>query len=62
MPTGDDEWQKEKNAYIQRYLVQTRDIDSQSITTEPSDSGMSGSSGYAPSELGRIEEPSGKYV
>lgn len=62
MQPGDDEWQKEKNAYIQRYLEQTRDIDSQSITTEPSDSGMPGSSGYAPSELDRIEEPSGKYV
>lgn len=61
MPTGDDEWQKEKNAYIKRYLEQTSDIDSQSITTEPSVSLMSGSSGYA-SELGRIEEPSGKYV
>jgi len=50
-----EEWQ-EKVAYIQSYLAQTKDIDTQSFT---SDSGISRSHG-APSELGGIEEPSGK--
>ena len=50
-----EEWQ-EKVAYIQNYLAQTKDIDTKSFTT---DSGISRSS-WAPSELGGIEEPSGK--
>ena len=50
-----EEWQ-EKVAYIQSYLAQTKDIDTQSFTSE---SGISRSHG-APSELGGTEEPSGK--
>ena len=52
-----EEWQ-EKSAYIQSYLEQTKDIDTQSFTTETSDSGMA-ESRVAPSELG-MEETSGK--
>ena len=52
-----EEWQ-EKSAYIQTYLEQTKDIDTQSFTTETSDSGMA-ESRVAPSELG-MEETSGK--
>ena len=53
-----EDWQ-EKVAYIQTYLEQTKDIDTQSFTTETSDSGISRS--YAvPSELGGPEEASGK--
>ena len=44
-----EEWQ-EKVAYIQSYLAQTKDIDTQSFTTETSDSGISRSQ-EAPSEL-----------
>ena len=53
-----EEWQ-EKVAYIQNYLAQTKDIDTQSFTTETSDSGISRSHA-APSELGGPEEASGK--
>ena len=53
-----EEWQ-EKVAYIQNYLAQTKDIDTQSFTTETSDSGISRSHA-APSELGGTEEASGK--
>ena len=53
-----EEWQ-EKVAYIQSYLAQTKDIDTQSFTTETSDSGISRSHA-APSELGGPEEASGK--
>ena len=53
-----EEWQ-EKVAYIQSYLAQTKDIDTQSFTTETSDSGISRSHA-APSELGGPEETSGK--
>ena len=49
---------QEKSAYIQSYLEQTKDIDTQSFTTETSDSGMA-ESRVAPSELG-MEETSGK--
>ena len=52
-----EEWQ-EKSAYIQSYLEQTKDIDTQSFTTETSDSRMA-ESRVAPSELG-MEETSGK--
>ena len=52
-----EEWQ-EKSAYIQSYLEQTKDIDTQTFTTETSDSGMA-ESRVAPSELG-MEETSGK--
>ncbi|CAH3017464.1 unnamed protein product [Porites evermanni] len=51
-----EEWQ-EKVAYIQSYLAQTKDIDTQSFTTETSDSGISRSHA-APSELGGPEETS----
>ena len=58
-PVGQmEEWQ-EKVAYIQNYLAQTKDIDTQSFTTETSDSGISRSHA-APSELGGPEEASGK--
>ena len=50
-----EEWQ-EKVAYIQNYLAQTKDIDTQSFTSESGISRLHG----APSELGGIEEPSGK--
>ena len=53
-----EEWQ-EKVAYIQSYLAQTKDIDTQSFTTETSDSGISRSHA-APSELGGPEEAGGK--
>ena len=53
-----EEWQ-ERVAYIQNYLAQTKDIDTQSLTTETSDSGISRSHA-APSELGGPEEASGK--
>ena len=53
-----EEWQ-EKVAYIQSYLAQTKDIDTQSFTTETSDSAISRSHA-APSELGGPEEASGK--
>ena len=53
-----EEWQ-EKVAYIQSYLAQTKDIDTQSFTTETSDSGISRSHA-APSELGGPEEACGK--
>ena len=51
--------QQEKATYIQSYLAQTKDIDTQSFTTETSDSGISRSHA-APSELGGPEEASGK--
>ena len=58
-PVGQmEEWQ-EKVAYIQNYLAQTKDIDTQSFKTETSDSGISRSHA-APSELGGPEEASGK--
>ena len=58
-PVGQmEEWQ-EKVAYIQNYLAQTKDIDTQSFTTETSDSGISRSHAV-PSELGGPEEASGK--
>ena len=53
-----EEWQ-EKAAYIQSYLVQTKDVDTQSFTTERSDSRISRSH-PAPSELGGPEEASGE--
>ena len=53
-----EEWQ-EKAAYIQSYLAQTKDIDTQSFTTETSDSGISRSR-PALSELGGPEEASGE--
>ena len=53
-----EEWQ-EKVAYIQSYLAQTKDIDTQSFTAETSDSGISRSH-TATSELGGPEEASGK--
>ena len=53
-----EEWQ-EKVAYIQSYLAQTKDIDTQSFTTETSDSGISRSR-PALSELGGPEEASGE--
>ena len=53
-----EEWQ-EKVSYIQSYLAQTQDIDTQSFTTEASDSGISRSH-TATSELGGPEEASGK--
>ena len=49
---------QEKSAYIQSYLEQTKDIDTQSFTTETSDSGIA-ESRVAPSDLG-MEETSGK--
>ncbi|CAH3029936.1 unnamed protein product [Porites evermanni] len=51
-----EEWQ-EKVAYIQSYLAQTKDIDTQSFTKETSDSGISRSHAV-PSELGGPEEAS----
>ena len=57
-----EEWQ-EKLAYIQSYLEQSKDSDSHSVTTETSDSGMTGmaESRVAPSEFG-MEETSGKML
>ena len=54
-----EEWQ-EKLTYIQSYLEQSKDSDSQSVTTETSDSGMA-KLRLAPSELG-IEEASSKIL
>ena len=53
-----EEWQ-EKLTFIQSYLAQTKDIDTQSFTTETSDSAISRSHA-APSELGGPEEASGE--
>ena len=53
-----EEWQ-EKVDYIQNYLAQSKDIDTQSFTTETSDSAISRSHA-APSELGGPEEASGE--
>ena len=56
-----EEWQ-EKVAYIQSYLAQTKDIDTQSFTTETSDSGISRSQ-EASSELPEgTEELSGNKL
>ena len=56
-----EEWQ-EKVAYIQSYLAQTKDIDTQSFTTETSDSVISRSQ-EASSELHEgTEELSGNKL